>query len=126
VRGPSRRGSRDAGQCVRRRAGSRPLAFPRELPYAHHVYLHYVVRTAERDALRGYLREQGVETRVHYTLPAHFHRGFKGGMPYRPGQFPVAEALCRESLSLPCNPNVGEAEIGYVVERVKAFYARRH
>ena len=47
-------------------------------------------------------------------------------MPYRPGQFPVAEALCRESLSLPCNPNVGEAEIGYVVERVKAFYARRH
>lgn len=85
-----------------------------------------VVRAAERDALRGYLREQGVETRVHYTLPAHFHRGFKGGMPYRPGQFPVAEALCRESLSLPCNPNVGEAEIGYVVERVKAFYARRH
>ena len=47
-------------------------------------------------------------------------------MPYRPGQFPVAEALCRESLSLPCNPNVGEAEIDYVVERVNAFYARRH
>ena len=47
-------------------------------------------------------------------------------MPYLPGQFPVAEALCRECLSLPCNPNVGEAEIDYVVEQVKAFYARRH
>jgi len=112
---------------TRRFAGAEvPLKVPRELPYAHHVYLHYVVRAAERDVLRGYLRGQGVETRVHYTLPAHFHRAFKGGMPYLPGQFPVAEALCRESLSLPCNPNVGEAEIGYVVERVKAFYARRH
>jgi hypothetical protein len=44
-------------------------------------------------------------------------------MPYLPGQFPVAEALCREYLSLPCNPNVGEAEIDYVVEQVRVFYA---
>ena len=47
-------------------------------------------------------------------------------MLYLPGQFPVAETLCRDCLSLPCNPNLGEVEIDYVVEQVKAFYARRH
>ena len=67
-----------------------------------------------------------METRVHHTLSAHFHRGFKGAMLYLPGQFPVAETLCRDCLSLPCNPNLGEVEIDYVVEQVKAFYARRH
>jgi dTDP-4-amino-4,6-dideoxygalactose transaminase len=101
-----------------------PVRTLRELPYAHHVYLHYVIRTEERDALRAYLGEHGVETRVHYPLPAHFHRGFKERMRYLPGQFPVAEALSRECLSLPCNPNIDELEIEYVVDKIKSFYAR--
>ena len=47
-------------------------------------------------------------------------------MRYRPGQFPVAEALCGECLSLPCNPNIGELEIDYIVDHIKGFYAGRH
>jgi dTDP-4-amino-4,6-dideoxygalactose transaminase len=93
--------------------------------YAHHSYLHFVIRARslqERDALRAHLAARGVETAVHYTPPSYLHEGISGRLPYRRGHFPVTEALADELLSLPCHPAVGEAEVAYVVEQIEAFY----
>jgi dTDP-4-amino-4,6-dideoxygalactose transaminase len=99
-----------------------PLGLPVELPYAGHTFLHYVVRLDARDALMDHLRALGVTTSVHYPVPVHRHEAFTGRLPYREGQFPAAEAACREILSLPCHPAVGEAEIEYVVAGIAEFY----
>ncbi|HLY20893.1 MAG TPA: DegT/DnrJ/EryC1/StrS family aminotransferase [bacterium] len=99
-----------------------PLGLPVELPYAGHTFLHYVVRLDARDALMDHLRVGGVTTSVHYPVPVHRHEAFTGRLPYREGQFPAAEAACREILSLPCHPAVGEAEIEYVVAGIAEFY----
>jgi len=104
-----------------------PLGLPVELPYAGHTFLHYVVRLDTRDALMEHLRDRGVTTSVHYPVPVHRHHAFAGRLPYREGQFPAAEAACREILSLPCHPAVGEAEVEYVVAGITEFYrGRRH
>jgi len=72
-----------------------------------------------------HLRNRGVTTSVHYPVPVHRHAGFAGRLPYREGQFPAAEAACREILSLPCHPAVGEAEVEYVVAGIAEFYRGR-
>jgi dTDP-4-amino-4,6-dideoxygalactose transaminase len=41
-------------------------------PYAEHVYHLYVIRVCERDALRAFLAEQGIETGIHYPIPMMF------------------------------------------------------
>ncbi|HKX18731.1 MAG TPA: DegT/DnrJ/EryC1/StrS family aminotransferase [bacterium] len=102
-----------------------PLTLPVELPYTEHTFLHYVVRLDARDALMEHLRSRGVSTSVHYPVPVHRHAAFAGRLPYREGEFPTAEAACREILSLPCHPAVGEAEVEYVVGAVAAFYRGR-
>ena len=91
-------------------------------PYAHHVYLHFAIRLPERDALRRHLEAHGVDARILYDPPAYLHRAFRDRLPYRRGNFPVTEAICRECLSLPCHPGIGETEVDYVIEQMAGFF----
>jgi dTDP-4-amino-4,6-dideoxygalactose transaminase len=91
-------------------------------PYAHHSYLHFVIRLRERDALRRHLAARGVDARVHYDPPAYLHRAFRDRLAHRQGDFPLTDATSRECLSLPCHPGVGEAEVDYVVEQIAEFF----
>jgi dTDP-4-amino-4,6-dideoxygalactose transaminase len=117
---------RNAADYTRRlRDSGLPLGLPVERPYAEHTWLHYVVRLKERDALMAHLERRGITTSVHYPVPVHRHTGFAGRLPYREGQFPRSEAACREILSLPCHPAVGEAEVEYVTAAVAEFFAGR-
>jgi dTDP-4-amino-4,6-dideoxygalactose transaminase len=109
----------------RLRDGGVPLGLPVERPYAEHTFLHYVVRLDRRDVLMEHLAARGVSTSVHYPVPVHRHAAFAGRLPYREGQFPETERACREILSLPCHPAVGEAEVEYVAAAIADFYGRR-
>lgn len=104
---------------------SLPLLLPVEKDYAHHVYLHYVVRVhdaALRDPLREHLLAQGIETSVHYPFPVHTQKAFAERLPYRRGEFPVAEQWSERCISLPCNPGVGEDGIERTVAGIKSFF----
>jgi dTDP-4-amino-4,6-dideoxygalactose transaminase len=117
---------RNADDYTRRlRDSGLPIGLPVERPYAGHTWLHYVVRLKERDALREHLERRGVTASVHYPVPVHRHAAFAERLPYRDGQFPRSEAACREILSLPCHPAVGEAEVEYVAAAVADFFAGR-
>jgi dTDP-4-amino-4,6-dideoxygalactose transaminase len=118
-----RRNAEDYTQ--RLRDSGLPLGLPVERPYAVHTWLHYAIRLRERDALMAHLERRGITTSVHYPVPVHRHAAFAGRLPYREGQFPRTETACREILSLPCHPAVGEAEVGYVTAAVAEFFAGR-
>jgi dTDP-4-amino-4,6-dideoxygalactose transaminase len=83
------------------------------------VWHLYVVRVRDRDAFRGALDERGVETAVHYPRAVHQHPAY--GSLGRPGDFPVAEALAREVVSLPLHPSLTDAEQDAVVEAIAAW-----
>jgi dTDP-4-amino-4,6-dideoxygalactose transaminase len=90
--------------------------------YAHHAHLHVTIRLRERDALQRHLERHGVDARVQYYTPPYLHRAFRDRMPYRRGDFPITEALWKESLSLPAHPGIGETEADYIVDQIEGFF----
>jgi dTDP-4-amino-4,6-dideoxygalactose transaminase len=86
-----------------------------------HVYNQLTVRAERRDALREHLTGRGIGSGVYYPVPLHLQACF-AGLGGKPGDLPVAEALCREVLSLPVYPELGEAGVAEVATAVRAFY----
>ncbi len=99
-----------------------PCICPFEAPDVKHVYHLYVVRVKERDRLKEHLRERGIATGIHYPIPIHLQEAY-AELGYRKGDFPVAERLSEEILSLPIYPEMGEEAVRKVADAVKDFYA---
>lgn len=88
---------------------------------AGHIYNQFVVRLPERDRLRPFLRERGVETEVYYPIPLHLQECF-AEVGHRAGDFSFAETASRDSLALPIYPELSSQQQHYVVERIAEFY----
>jgi dTDP-4-amino-4,6-dideoxygalactose transaminase len=82
-----------------------------------HVYHLYVIRCENRDALQAYLKEHGIGTAIHYPQPVHLQPFYtqKGGAK---GQFPVAEEICTEILSLPMYPELTDEQVEVVASEI--------
>ena len=85
------------------------------------VWHLYVVRTADPAALALFLRERGIGTGRHYPEPVHLTDAY-AHLGYRRGDFPVAEALSSECLSLPIFPGIAEAQLAAVVDGVRSYF----
>jgi dTDP-3-amino-3,4,6-trideoxy-alpha-D-glucose transaminase len=101
-----------------------PLHLPPHRPWANPSFLHYVVRTPRRDTLRAQLRERGIETSIHYPVPLHLLSPVRETYGTGPGQFPTAERLCRECLSLPVGPHLTQAMLERIADGVVDFFAQ--
>lgn len=100
-----------------------PVTLPVQTEYqTRHIYNQFVITGARRDDLRAFLREHGVGTEVYYPIPLHMQRCF-AYLGHREGDFPVSEALARESLALPIHPDVSRDDIAAVVELIASFYS---
>ena len=100
------------------------LVTPVETPECEHAYHLYVVRSQNRDALQAYLKEQGIGTAIHYPDPVHLQPFYAlGADPH--GQFPVAEKICGEILSLPMFPDMTDEQIEYVVSKIGEFVTKK-
>jgi dTDP-4-amino-4,6-dideoxygalactose transaminase len=88
-----------------------------ELPSGEsHVFHLYVVQTEQRDHLQAALQQRGVETAIHYPLPAHLQPVYQGLAA--PGSLPVTEKLAGTVLSLPIYPELTDAEVDAVAAAV--------
>jgi dTDP-4-amino-4,6-dideoxygalactose transaminase len=86
-----------------------PLDLPHEAPDRRHVWHLFVVLHPERDRLRAGLASRGVQTGLHYPIPVHLQEAYRG-LGYAAGDFPVAERIGRECLSLPLFPEMTDAQ----------------
>ncbi len=89
--------------------------------YHYETFQNYVVRTRERDALRQYLRENGVETLVHWQKPVWEHKAL--GLPEQ--SLPETEKICREVISLPMSAETSAEDVDFVAEMVTSFFATK-
>jgi len=96
--------------CLRHKKGA---AAPIRRGGARHVFHLYVVRTNERDNIREKLKNNGIFAGVHYPVPLHLQPAYKH-LGYCEGDFPVAEQLSREIISLPFWPEIEEAKIKHI------------
>ena len=79
----------------------------------------FVVHCERRDALRAHLEAAGIACDVHYPVPDHRQAVFAGA--YDAVSLPVTEAQARTVLSLPCFPELDEAEVSAVIDACNRF-----
>jgi dTDP-4-amino-4,6-dideoxygalactose transaminase len=103
------------------------LDLPVELPGYRHVYHLYVVETKrpeQRDALLKHLNAAGVDAKTHYSIAIHQQAGYPWGKPARVvGGLTNAEANAGCCVSLPMFPELTEAEVDFVVAKVREWDA---
>jgi dTDP-4-amino-4,6-dideoxygalactose transaminase len=89
----------------------------------HHIFNQYVIRSADRDALKGWLTERKIGNEIYYPVPFHLQECF-ADLGYAPGSFPAAERASAEVLALPVYPELPAESIAYVVESIAEFVGR--
>lgn len=97
------------------------LALPCSPDNCFHAYNQFSIRVSQRDELQRYLRNQGVSTEVYYPSPLHLEPAFSY-LGYSAGDFPNAEAVCREVVSLPIHPELTISQQRAVVAAISRFY----
>lgn len=84
---------------------------------ARHLYVLRVPATV-RSAMLNELRAEGVGVHVHY-IPIHLQPYYQA-LGFKEGQFPEAERYYSEALSLPIFPDLSDADLSFVIDRVLA------
>jgi len=112
---------RKIAHWYRERLSGLPLKFQRWDENDEHVFHLFAIRTDQRDRLLKHLQSKGVDAVVRYPIPIHLQPAFSD-RGWRPGQFPVAEALAGELLCLPIRPNLTVSEVDYVCDCVRSFF----
>lgn len=87
-----------------------------------HVYHQYTVRVpnGQRDALRDYLKENGVGSEIYYPVPIHKQRFYVEELGYDL-TLPETEKAAQEVLSLPVHPSLSQQDLETVVGAVNQF-----
>lgn len=100
-------------------AGS-PVGLPSEAAGILHSYHQFVIRIARRDELLDALRRRGIQALIHYPVPLHFQKAL-ASLGHQKGDFPVAERVAGEILSLPLFPELSREERERVAQCVNDF-----
>ncbi|MDP7039117.1 MAG: DegT/DnrJ/EryC1/StrS family aminotransferase, partial [Myxococcota bacterium] len=100
---------------------ARDLILPSVAEHCEHVFHQYVVRSKQREALRAYLLEQGVQTGVHYPYALHQQPGYRTQVRVV-GELERTEALIQEIVSLPVYPELSKSETLRVAEVLNRFH----
>jgi dTDP-3-amino-3,4,6-trideoxy-alpha-D-glucose transaminase len=83
-----------------------------------HVYHLFVVRSAERAALRIHLDSLGIETLIHYPVPLPGQPAFAALTAH---DCPVAARVAQDILSLPLHPRLTDAQVERITSAVDQF-----
>jgi dTDP-4-amino-4,6-dideoxygalactose transaminase len=84
--------------------------------YVGHLY---VIRASKRDSLRAHLRSIDIASDVHYPIPDHRQPIF--GRQFSHVRLPNTEQLAAEILTLPCYPEMTEAQVEEVIAGVNSW-----
>ena len=86
-----------------------------------HVYHLFIIETENRDALRDFLSERGIQTGIHYPIPIHLQEAYEE-LGFGEGAFPVTERLAKQSLSLPMFAELTDEQLAHVTGAIREFF----
>lgn len=95
------------------------IEYPQVLPgvkSARHLFTIWAPE-GKRDRLLSWLQQQGVGCVVNYRA-VHLREWYRRQFGYRPGDFPVAEAIGERTISIPLYPALTDEEVDYVIRTV--------
>ena len=80
----------------------------------------FVIKIGNRDELHQKLKEKGISTSVHF-IPIHKHTYYKNRFSLSDKNYPVANIIFDQSLSLPIYPGLNELEVEYIIKYVLEY-----
>jgi len=101
------------------------LIIPMRVTYSSHSYHQYTIRTGMRDELQAFLKGRSIPSMIYYPSPIHLQEAYRY-LGYNEGDFPVAEQLSREVLSLPMHTEMNEDQLGYITDTILEFFGKNH
>jgi len=88
--------------------------------YSKHAFHLYVIQTDYRNKIKSLLKNNRIETGIHYPIALPFLKAYAGNN-YLPADFPVAHEATNKILSLPMFPELTMDQIQYITDIIKNY-----
>lgn len=85
-----------------------------------HVWHLFTIESENRDELQKYLKEKGIETVIHYPTPIHMQKAYRD-LGFETGDFPIAEKISSNILSLPMWYGIDSKSIKYICDSLNEW-----
>ena len=89
-----------------------------EITPSDSVYHIFPVLSARRDELQAYLKDNGIETLIHYPIPPHRQACYK---EWNTLSLPITEQISEQELSIPCHQAMTDGEVEAVITALNHF-----
>lgn len=100
-----------------------PTIFTKDSKEHFHSYHLFQIRVPDRDDLVGALKERNIGSGVHF-IPLHMHRFYRNRFLH--DDFPVANKIFSEILSIPMFPSMTQEDAEYVADNVNDLVRRKN
>ena len=82
------------------------------------VYHIFPILCPSRNRLQQYLKDNGIETMIHYPIPPHQQEAYK---EWNEQHYPITEFIHQQELSLPCNPTMTDEEVYQIIDSINMY-----
>lgn len=94
------------------------IKLPARLLDENNVYHQFPILCERRDELQEYLKQNGVQTLIHYPIPPHKQECYRD---WNDRVYPITEKIHAQELSIPMNQVVSEEDAKFVVDVLNNF-----
>ena len=94
------------------------IILPKVLNQEGHVWHLFVIRVKNRERVQNYLKENGIQTLIHYPIPPNKQEAYK---EFNDLNFLITEHLLNEVLSLPIYPNMSKEIINNITSVINLY-----
>lgn len=94
------------------------IQLPKVIDIKQNVFHQFIVKCKERDRLKSYLLNNGVETMIHYPIPVHKQLAYS---EFNNLKLPISETLSQDILSLPLNTSLTIDQLKHIVSVLNSF-----
>ena len=94
------------------------IKLPSEIAVDTSVFHIFPILTDDREGLKEFLKQHGIETMIHYPVPPHQQEAFVE-MKYQ--NYPISETIHRQELSLPIYPTLNERDLSKIIDTINLW-----
>ncbi|MFI5151031.1 MAG: DegT/DnrJ/EryC1/StrS family aminotransferase [Bacteroidia bacterium] len=101
------------------------MILPADKDYEKAVYHTFIIQTGRRNELQQFLKNAGIDSKVHYPIAIHEQEAARG-LGYKKGDFPVTDRQVETILSLPVYPELSDDQVDYICWQVQLFFSGKN
>lgn len=109
---------REISKYYRENIKNEKIILPKVDNELSHVWHVFAIRTQKRDEFQNYLKQNNIETIIHYPTPPHKQGAYK---EWENLSYPVTELIHDTIISVPMSPVLSDSEVEKVVEVINEY-----